>query len=149
SMKYILYSLIFICMYFSPELRAQSQVKTYYDSAATIIKEEYFILNQDSTMVDGVYTMFHENVKTAVEGQYTRGKKDGLFKEYYPDGTLKRVMHYNKGLRDGEVVVYNPNGKLAQKGVFQNDTLTGTLAVYYPEGDIKSRTDFEAGKPDG
>src|SRR5690606_17961583 len=94
---------------------AQSLVKTYYDSAATLVKEEYYILKDDSSLVDGTYKMFHENGKKAVEGNFENGKKDGLFKEYYPDGILKREMTYQQGLREGEVKVYSPGGKLAQK----------------------------------
>src|SRR5690606_26674084 len=131
------------------EIQAQSQIKTYYDSTGTVLKENYTILNQDSNMVHGSYTMFHENGQVAVEGSFVKGQKDGQFKEFYPDGNIKREMRYKEGLREGEVVIYNPNGKLAQQGVFLNDTLTGNLAVYYPDGDIKSQTAFESGKPQG
>ena len=48
-------------------------VRTYHDDAKTILHEEYFI---------------------------NAGKKEGIYKSYYPDGQLKEEVNYI----DGKVV---------------------------------------------
>ena len=48
--------LAFLTGWFTSE--SQTPIVTFYDSTNTLVKEKYFILNNDSSQVDGNYQMF-------------------------------------------------------------------------------------------
>lgn len=127
----------------------QTRVLTYYDSSHTIKKEEYYILNADSAMVDGPYLMFSPSGNPILRGNYEQGKREGLFLHFYEDGTIQRKTTYVNGLKEGLTQVYSPSGTLIQEATFDHDTIIGALKLYDENGNLKGETEFANGKPDG
>ena len=110
---------------------AQTKITTYHDSAKSVIKEVYFILDNDSSQIDGVYQRFDRTGNVFVKGQFIKGIKEGKFIEYYPDGAEKRHISFKQDLREGPFTVFSPNGTEIQKGHFASDTLSGELIANY------------------
>ena len=126
---------------------AQTEIKTFYNQG--ILKEEYVILNNDSSMVDGPYKMYDLKGNVIVSGQFNSGAKDGIFYNYYPDGSIQRQTIYKNDLREGLTQVFAATGKVIQESTFHNDTLVGSVRLYDEDGNLKGSTSFEDGKPDG
>jgi len=57
----------------------------------------------------------------AEQGIFDNGLKTGLWKNWYPDGTLQSEQYWNDGLKDGEWHAYDQSGALIEKGRFKND----------------------------
>ena len=63
--------------------------------------------------------------------------KDGLWTEWYEDGSIKFKVNYNSGLRDGQWDEYYKNGQKKYGGVFKGNTKKGKHAEWYASGWIK------------
>jgi antitoxin component YwqK of YwqJK toxin-antitoxin module len=51
----------------------------------------------------GKYEKYFPNGTLAVEGNFSNGKKSGVFTEYHDTGKLSRKMVYVNGMRHGAV----------------------------------------------
>ncbi|MGB3585891.1 MAG: hypothetical protein WBA23_05100, partial [Tunicatimonas sp.] len=74
-----------------------TRVVTYYDSAQTIPKAKYFILNDDSTRAHGDYLRYFPDGSISARGVFDDGKMIGTFREFYPNGAVQRVIPYQAG----------------------------------------------------
>ena len=78
------------------------------------------------------------------------GIKDGLWKEYYPNGALKSVGTYDTGKRIGEWKFYYPNDQLEQIGSYNKDGKPdGAWTWYYATGDLLRQESYFNGMIDG
>src|SRR5215207_11325045 len=117
-MKYFL-TLLLLPIIVLP-LHAQKEVKTFHDSQKKLIEENYFVSNEDNSVLVGKYKRFYENGNVMMEGNFDDGKKDGIFIEFHENGAPARKLTYVNGLRHGVVEVYNNEGKPIQKAYYQN-----------------------------
>jgi hypothetical protein len=53
-----------------------------------------------------------------IEGAFVDGLRQGLWKTYYPDGTVRIAENYNKNLKDGLYELFDGKGKLLTSGNF-------------------------------
>lgn len=84
------------------------------------------------------------------EGSYQHGKKTGLWKKYYPTGSLKNEITFENNLPRGPYKVYYPNGKLEEIGNWQGNKNIGSFKRYHPSGKPAQIFNFtDAGKRDG
>jgi antitoxin component YwqK of YwqJK toxin-antitoxin module len=78
------------------------------------------------------------------------GSKDGPWKEYYTNGTLKSEGLYNKGKRTGEWKFYHSNGKLEQTGNYNKDGKEdGRWTWYFSTGSLLREEFYFNGMIDG
>ncbi|MEI7594395.1 MAG: hypothetical protein WCK02_01510 [Bacteroidota bacterium] len=79
-----------------------------------------------------------------------QGLKQGDWKEYYNDGTLKAIGKYINGLKMGDWKYFHANGKSEQEGKYypagQPD---GIWKWYYENGVLEREEEFERGKESG
>lgn len=69
----------------------------------------------DGKLLNGEYSVYDRmNNKLIEKGVYKNGLKQGTWKEWYIDGTLKTVAHYKKGKVRGEIKYYDESGKFIQ-----------------------------------
>jgi len=88
--------------------------------------------------------------KVIAEGIFTdAGEKEGLWKEYFPDGQLKATGLYNKDLHEGLWKFYYPTGQIEQIGKYINDKPDSTWRWFYSNGKIKREEKFYNGLSDG
>jgi hypothetical protein len=57
-----------------------------------------------------------------LEGEYINGLKNGIWKEFYDNGKIRREVNYLNGIPSGLIRVYHPNGNLIWHGFFSNHT---------------------------
>ncbi|MDP3442797.1 MAG: hypothetical protein Q8T08_08055, partial [Ignavibacteria bacterium] len=102
------------------------------------------------------------------------GLKQGLWKDYYPDGTLKSQGNYTDGAQVGAWEFYYPKGELEQRGtyndkgkpngkwtwyfsngsilreeIYRNGLRDGLMTEYNSEGTITAQGDYIDGKEEG
>ncbi len=88
-------------------------------------------------------------VKTA-SGKYTTdGKRVGLWKEYFADGSLKAKGEYKNDLRQGPWEFYFPDGSIEQKGTYNNGQPNGSWQWYYKGKKLRRIGAFRNGKEHG
>jgi uncharacterized protein len=98
---------------------------------------------------------------------------DGVFEEFFPEGTAKKVVNYQKGMlhgdffefsKEGEVLlsgsyfqgeksgdwfVYRSDGSLKSEYSYQNNALNGFSIAYYASGQVSERIPFQMGEING
>jgi len=84
-----------------------------------------------------------------VEEDYKSGKIDGAFKEFYPDGRVKREIRYIKGKRNGLYRTFYANGQTEQEGYYREDNLDGLYRSYYESGALHQQKEYRDGKLNG
>ncbi len=91
-------------------------------------------------------------------GYNSRGNRQGLWKEFYENGTTKTAGTYRNGIKDGYFKYYDKNGSLDSIQKYRNGIIEfepEELAVYeiktdyYSDGTIKVIGSYLDGKADG
>ncbi|HAD97436.1 MAG TPA: hypothetical protein DCG19_08515 [Cryomorphaceae bacterium] len=78
-----------------------------------------------------------------------QGRKQGPWKEYYPDGTLKAEGSYKDDLKIEEWVYYYPDETVEQTGSYQQGLPNGPWVWYHPNGQTWREEEFFRGEEDG
>jgi uncharacterized protein len=78
------------------------------------------------------------------------GNRNGPWKDFYPDGSLKAEGNYDNGNQTGEWKYYHSNGKIEQTGKFtKQGKLTGTWKWYFDNGQLLKEETYRNGLRDG
>lgn len=72
-------------------------------------------------------------------------KRDGIDRQYYPDGKPEVETTYYDGLKNGIRTVYHRNGKIWGKQMFVNDSLQGKSEWFFPSGQLDSQKFYRKG----
>jgi len=95
----------------------------------------------------------HEGYRTGnlvEKGNYENGRKQGLWKKYYPNGRLKSEITYVNSRPKGPYTLYYDNGKVEEKGNWERTKNTGSFKRYHPNGKLAQEFKFTAsGKRSG
>lgn len=65
-------------------------------------------------------TRWHLNGKLAAEGHFENGQRAGEWKDWWEDGTLKEVSHFQGGSMHGDRLFYDPKGKLIRTARYEH-----------------------------
>jgi len=100
-------------------------VKTYYKEEC---RSSYCVVFD--CKCDELYT-------THIKNEYfeNNGKKEGIYKEWFYNGTLKIECNYINGMKNGFYKEYdNYDGSLSLECTFIDDKLNGIYKEYYENG---------------
>jgi len=102
---------------------------------------------------DGKITAGYIFTKGALTGEGIvdeEGNKEGAWREYYTDGTLRSVGTYTNGKPVGNWKYYYENGKLESEGKYtKSGLLDGTWRWYFDDGSIRRIQSYIGGMEDG
>lgn len=88
------------------------------------------IVNLKDGIMDGSYLRLRDGI-VREEGNYTDGKRNGLFIEYYKDGiTHRKDTPMKDGKIDGTVITYFSNGRKESEKDYRNSLEHGTERRY-------------------
>ena len=78
------------------------------------------------------------------------GNRDGPWKDFYADGSLRAEGNYDNGKQTGEWKYYHPNGKIEQTGKFNKlGKLDGVWKWYFDSGLLLKEENYRNGLRDG
>lgn len=141
----------------APELAKLDQKTGYYDNGAV----RYTATYKDG-VAEGIQREFSQegtvvNAKVYVGGTLTgegiidtAGRKQGNWKEYYPNGVIKSKGVYLNGKRVDEWSFYFSNEKVEQKGKYdKKGKAQGPWKWYHESGNILREENYRNGLQDG
>ena len=99
------------------------ELKVFDKNEKKLLLVEHFT---DSSLQQshGLFVSYLPNGNKEMEGVYTMGKKDGLWKEWNWRGQVEDSIIYSDGLREAECAYsYYPSGKLLSSSVYEKDSL--------------------------
>jgi antitoxin component YwqK of YwqJK toxin-antitoxin module len=117
---------------------------TYYKGVPDGIRREF---DEDGTVIKG-YVFANGIVR--YEGITDEdGKRQGLWKEYYPTGELKSMGHYVNSNQEGDWKFYFENQKVEVEGRYKNGKKDGSWYWFYQNGETLQEENWDNGKLDG
>lgn len=93
--------------------------------------------------------VYDEDTKAGEGLMDTLGRKQGMWKWYYPDGTVRSQGAYKDGKRDGPWTFFFLGGKTEQQGSYKEDLATGAWKWYFPNGTVHRDELYRKGREDG
>ncbi len=91
------------------------------------------------------------NIHKAVRSEaiVSRGKANGLLKEFYQNGVLRRTGNFRNGRAEGIFRHYDDKGHLKSEATYQDGKLYGPTKSYYENGQLESEFNFFDNEFDG
>ncbi len=132
---------LFICANFACFFSAYAQltkVQTWYDSHQKLLKEEYYVLTRNPSVLDSLYTAYFQNGNLRMRGSYSMNKASGVWEYFYQSGSLKMKGPLKDNLNEGPWYFYYENGHLLMEGMMTSGKKTGKWLFYYESGVRKS-----------
>lgn len=86
---------------------------------------------------------------SAIEDAYKQGTVDGTFKEFFPNGNLKREARYLGGKMNGLFRTYYENGQIEQEAVYEAGEIDGLYRSYYEDGKPHQEKEYDHGQLNG
>jgi len=110
---------------------------TYYPNSK--VEEAGFWAANKNT---GDFKRFHENGQLAQEFNFnSRGKRHGVQKYYFPDGTLQCSVEIENGVAHGDYILYYSNGeKREEKRITNGEVEMESVKTYELEKPVKHIT---------
>jgi len=105
-----------------------------------------FVNSQDTVIQNGEQITRHKNGVIDKQGMMKNGKRDGLWKSFYEDGTPWSETTFKDGIKNGKTTTWHPNGQKRYDGFYTNDTESGKWTFYDEKGNITQQGDYESGK---
>ena len=105
------------------------------------------VFDEQGEVVGG--SVFEQDVLVA-EGITRRdGKRNGPWKEYWPNGTLRAEGVYRNDQRVEDWVFYRDNGEKEQEGMYRDGQVHGLWTWWYPGGNIHRKERYTRGRLSG
>ncbi len=95
----------------------------YEDSIKTLLTYKF-------NKMDGPSFQLTLNNDTLTTGYFSNNLRDGQWKWFWKDGSLKSLYFYSEGKLEGICIEYYDNGKIKEKGNYYNDQKTGIWFEY-------------------
>lgn len=146
-MKKILYILlpIFVC--------SISSAQSY-----TIDKGDTINVIDENNLKQGFWRIFgkmkklpgYEPEQVVEEGNYESSRKQGLWKNFFPNGKIKSEIAYVNSRPNGTYKTFFENGQIEEEGSWENNRNTGGFKRFHENGQTAQQFVFnETGKRDG
>lgn len=120
--------------------KKDSTWRFYSDIDGVLISEEDYHIDM---LYGEVKNYYPENGSLAEITYYNNGKKEGLWKRYFPDGSLMTQGLYKNDLLDGALIIYHPNGNIQISGQYEIGVRNGTWLTYDQDGELIDEEVFD------
>lgn len=97
----------------------------------------------DSIPENGEYVKKYENGQIQMQGMMKNGKREGLWKSFYEDGTPWSQTTFKEGKKDGPTTTWYENGKKRYEGNYKNDSESGIWKYYDEKGVFIKDFDYD------
>jgi len=99
---------------------------------------------------EGLWRFFSEFDEALVSEEfYIEGKKNGVAKTFFPGKGVLEVITWKNGIREGLWEQYFDDGTIKLRCSYKNDMKEGPITVYYPNGQKFNTGEYLNGYPDG
>lgn len=98
---------------------------------------------KDSVPENGEYTKRYATGGIEIQGMMKNGKREGLWKSFYEDGTPWSKTTFKEGLKDGPTTTWYENGKMRYEGFYKDDDEKGVWKYYDEKGNFIKTFDYD------
>lgn len=127
-----------------PNTGELASIGTYQDGEREGVHQQF---DEDGNPISS--QLYRDDILLA-EGLYDdRGRKQGEWKYYYPDGTLKAIGDYVDDMRMNQWKYFYEDSTLEQVGRYYYDVPDGTWRWYFEDGELRKEQEFRDGLENG
>lgn len=108
-------------------------------SLVSCSKDTKEIVNKDAE--NNILEVYSVDVKS--------GKKQGLYKRYFPSGQVKEIANYQQGVLDGNRKFYYESGDVEQDQNYLDGLFQGAFHSYYINGKVNMTGNYLNNEMDG
>ena len=98
---------------------------------------------------NGVYKEFHMNGNIKIDGQYSNGNKSGLWTEYFREGGRMKMYFMNENGKNARVNEWYKNGEKKIRGGYFQGQKHGLWTKWHSNGVKESFITYNEGKHEG
>jgi len=91
---------------------------------------------------DGVFKDYYSNGSVRTETPYVNHKINGIVTNYYANGNVKSEQNYINDRLEGETKTYYKNGSLEKVYTYKNGVLNGPAKSYNKDGKLETTAEF-------
>lgn len=148
-MRFLILFIFFYYYNFNPVFGQRKQIKNYYDSEQKNVKELYHTIQNDTSVLDGLYKTYYQDGKVKTVGFYTKSQATDYWEYFYQNGNLKMEGIINNFLNQGHWIFYYENGNKSMEGNMDKGKKNGFWRFYNEDGSIKSEGIIQNDKNEG
>ncbi|MEN9522070.1 MAG: hypothetical protein RL065_447 [Bacteroidota bacterium] len=104
---------------------------------------------RDETDTSIAYYKIMNGTTLITQGKLLSGKREGIWRFYYENGSPLKIEEYHLGKRNGMAVSYDRTGFAMTDENYKNDVWDGAIIKYVNGGKVKSMIFYKDGKMDG
>ena len=120
----------------------EGEFRLYRDDG-TLNRVEHYVHG----LADGVWIAYQDDGKAKLwERGFKAKKPDGVWTEFYEDGTKRLEMPFKSGKKHGPLRQWYENGKLAVETLYANGKRHGISKEYDVAGNLRDERQWENGK---
>ena len=93
--------------------------------------------------------LYYKNGEIKTFVIFKNGKRNGVYKSYYEDGTILLESMYINGVQEGFEKCYYNNGKIKEENNFKNGERNGVCKTYSKDGQLLLEITYRAGLRNG
>jgi antitoxin component YwqK of YwqJK toxin-antitoxin module len=134
-MKNLLVLLSLIILIFSCDSR--------FHSSETINDGDIWTSKSNGKLITGIIYDTYDNDSVYFEVEYKDGRANGLFKEFYKTGQIKKVGNLLNGNRNGPYNAYSESGNLMAQGSYKDNIKDSLWFLYDFKGNILSEVYYK------
>jgi antitoxin component YwqK of YwqJK toxin-antitoxin module len=125
-----------------PDLYSDGEIKYFSENG-----EKLKTITYQNGILNGLAQEFFPDGKLQLQGNYTDGKKSGIWKQWDQDGKYG-IGSFDNDVPEGKWIFYYADGALKSEGKFRNGAQTGVWTEYTEKGDVSEGT-YLNGLPEG
>lgn len=113
----------------------------------SFVAEEILISEEEYSkgVRNGLSINYYPDRMVAVKQYYSNGVRHGEFLKYHNSGSVNLKASYVKGKLDGSFEAYFENGNPELNGQYKGDLKEGTWLIYKEDGTLRFKIEYAAG----
>jgi len=143
-MKSILFFLITITGIASCSSNPQASSETQAVQHDTIkANSKITITTSDSVIKTGEYIKHYKNGVIEMRGLMKDGKREGLWKSWYDNGSPWSETTFSNGIKDGKTTTWYENEQKRYAGFYKDDKESGKWTYWDEKGKVVTIKDYD------
>lgn len=115
----------------------------YYGADSMKVGEEVY----KNGLKDGLEKVYYRgSTKLYQQTMFVAGKKEGIYKQYFESGVLKRDGTFKNDTLEGKITYYHPNAKKLMEGQYIRGIRDGEFKYYDESGKLIETLHYTRGK---
>ena len=130
----------------------QGKQMSWYESGEIESEGNYVITKNQRESYDGTYSSstgttisYYKNGQIKLTKRYLLNEKQGLWVEFFEDGSVKSEINYHSGDLNGTYLTYHNQTQIHEQGTYLNGEKQGQWIQWFPNGQLEHTAIYDKG----